>query len=189
AFLLTFSLFAPAAVQAVETKGNSYTSTENEMVVNDNNESLTDPTISTTQDTVIIDETNNIPINKIELSESSPITLHVGENLQLTATVLPENTTEDKAILWSSSDNDIIKVDNGKITAIATGSATISAKAGDVVTTITVKVIQDSNETTPTISEAINTASSYLASISAEPKFGSEWSILTLARSNYSIPN
>lgn len=135
------------------------------------------------------DKKVNIPINKIELSESSPITLHVGENLQLTATVLPENTTEDKAILWSSSDNDIIKVDNGKITAIATGSATISAKAGDVVTTITVKVIQDSNETTPTISEAINTASSYLASISAEPKFGSEWSILTLARSNYSIPN
>lgn len=57
----------------------------------------------------------------------SQVSLKVTEKIQLTATVLPETTT-DKSVLWSSSDVNIASVDeNGLVTALAVGNATIVA--------------------------------------------------------------
>ncbi|MBO5208746.1 MAG: Ig-like domain-containing protein [Lachnospiraceae bacterium] len=57
----------------------------------------------------------------------------------------PEDTTDDKTIAWSSSNKKIATVDaNGVVTAIATGEATITAKAtkaGNKIATCKVKVI------------------------------------------------
>jgi uncharacterized protein YjdB len=53
-----------------------------------------------------------------------------GDTAQLTAKTIPEDTTEDKAIVWSSSDPEVATVDgNGLVTAIKTGKATIKAKS------------------------------------------------------------
>ena len=54
----------------------------------------------------------------------------VRDDLQLTATVAPENTT-DKTLIWSSSNNEIAKVDqNGLVTtALIAGKVTITAKS------------------------------------------------------------
>ncbi|MBR3815352.1 MAG: Ig-like domain-containing protein [Clostridia bacterium] len=57
--------------------------------------------------------------------------LYCGETLELTATVLPEDTT-DKGIIWSSSDEEIATVDeNGVVTAHEKGEATITVKTKD----------------------------------------------------------
>ena len=50
--------------------------------------------------------------------------------LVLNATVLPENVT-DKTVTWSSSNPAAVKVENGKLTALAEGNATITAKCGE----------------------------------------------------------
>ncbi len=66
--------------------------------------------------------------------------LKVGETTILTATVLPENTS-DKTVTWSSSDEAVATVDaTGKVTAVKAGTAVITAKAGDVSATCTVTV-------------------------------------------------
>ncbi len=55
----------------------------------------------------------------------------VGESLTLSATVLPGNAT-DKAIVWTSSNEDIATVDdNGNVSTHAVGEATITASATD----------------------------------------------------------
>lgn len=55
----------------------------------------------------------------------------VGEQLQLTATVLPEDA-EDKTLTWSSSDAGILEVsETGLVTAINPGSASVTVSSGD----------------------------------------------------------
>ncbi|MDE7455556.1 MAG: C10 family peptidase [Prevotella sp.] len=54
-----------------------------------------------------------------------------GESFTLVATVLPETTT-DKSITWSSSNEAVATVDaNGKVTTVGIGEATITATAAD----------------------------------------------------------
>lgn len=63
-----------------------------------------------------------------------------GENLQLTATVMPENAT-DKTVTWISTKPEVATVDeNGVVTAIKAGRATITAKIGDIKATCMVTV-------------------------------------------------
>lgn len=62
--------------------------------------------------------------------DNTEATLEIGETLTLTATVLPENA-DDKSVSWQSSGPAIAEVDqNGKVTAVSEGSATITATAG-----------------------------------------------------------
>lgn len=70
--------------------------------------------------------------------------LLMGQTLQLTATVLPEDAT-DKTVVWSSSDDDIATVDeDGLVNAISIGEAVITATCGDVNATCVVTVTNDS---------------------------------------------
>lgn len=58
----------------------------------------------------------------------------VGETVQLSAAVEPANSTDK--VVWSSSDEAVLKVDqNGLVTVIGNGSATISATADTAVAT------------------------------------------------------
>lgn len=69
---------------------------------------------------------NGVPVASVTLSRPTA-SLKVGENVSLSATVLPANAS-DKSIIWSSSDGSIATVDEtGTVTAIAIGSATIKA--------------------------------------------------------------
>ena len=69
----------------------------------------------------------SIPVADISV-EPAEATLTVGETLRLTATVLPADAT-DKTVSWSTSDAAVTTVDNGTVTAVAPGSATITATA------------------------------------------------------------
>ena len=61
----------------------------------------------------------------ITLNKAS-VELPIGYTDTLTATVLPDYTT-DKSVIWSSSDSNIVKVENGVITALSAGTVTITA--------------------------------------------------------------
>ena len=66
----------------------------------------------------------------IELSESEK-TVFVGDTFTITATVKPEDAF-NRTVTWSSSDPSIATVDeNGTVTAIAKGEATITAESAD----------------------------------------------------------
>ena len=68
-----------------------------------------------------------IPITEISLDKSSA-TLTEGETTTLTATVLPENTTDSKSVSWSSSNSEVATVDaNGTVTAKRAGTVVITA--------------------------------------------------------------
>ena len=73
-----------------------------------------------------------IEVTSVEITPEGPITITEGEELQLTATVAPENAT-NKEVTWSSSDKTIATVsETGLVTAIAAGEVTITALAGDI---------------------------------------------------------
>ena len=57
------------------------------------------------------------------------LSLKAGASAQLTATVLPENAT-DKTVAWSSSNESVAKVSNGKVIGVKAGTATVTASAG-----------------------------------------------------------
>lgn len=79
---------------------------------------------------------SGVTINKTET------TLKVGNSETLTATVTPSDVT-DNSIIWSTSDSAIATVENGVVTGVAFGTATITAKSNKDNTklaTCTVKV-------------------------------------------------
>ena len=82
------------------------------------------------QVTVVVSATSVI----LDLTE---LTLSPGETATLKATVLPEDSTDE--VEWSSSDETVATVQDGVVTAVAEGEATITAKAGEK--TATCKVV------------------------------------------------
>lgn len=64
--------------------------------------------------------------------DQSEMTVDRGTDSQLTATILPLDTTEDKTITWASSDSSVATVDaTGKVTGVKIGSSTITATVGE----------------------------------------------------------
>ena len=87
-------------------------------------------------------EPTQIKATSITLSQTS-VTLSAGESISLTATITPENAT-NKTITWSSSDSSVATVSNGKVTAVAVGKATITAKASNgLSSTCNIEVIRN----------------------------------------------
>ena len=90
------------------------------------------------EDSVVIKVVNNeIPAESVTLSETS-IELLTGSSTEITATVLPEDSTS--SVVWESSDSAIASVRDGVITAHKPGEATITAYAGDKSASCTVSV-------------------------------------------------
>ena len=80
-----------------------------------------------------------VEVTDITLDKTS-LELVTGESETLTATVKPDDAT-DPTVTWSSSDEKIATVDqNGKVTGVAVGGVTITAKAGDKTATCAVTV-------------------------------------------------
>lgn len=78
------------------------------------------------------------PATGISLNKST-LELTVGESETLVATVEPADTTD--TVTWESDNTAVATVDtNGKVTAVATGTATITAKAGSQSATCVVTV-------------------------------------------------
>lgn len=86
-------------------------------VVPDGLSAITKVTVTTKVESITLDKTEGI--------------LNVGNTVTITATVAPEKAT-NPAVIWSSSDESVATVDEtGKVTAVATGNATITATSED----------------------------------------------------------
>ena len=69
-----------------------------------------------------------IPCTGISLSDSTANMTVIGSTKSLTATLTPSNTTDD--VSWTSSNTDVATVNNGVVTQVGVGTATITATCG-----------------------------------------------------------
>ena len=78
---------------------------------------------------IIRSSENTIPLKGISLDKTE-LTLFNGETKTLTVKYNPSNTTDNKSVVWKSSDESVVTVKEGKVVAIGKGEATITAKVG-----------------------------------------------------------
>ena len=96
------------------------------------------------------DGTYVVPVTGVSLDESS-ITLDVGGNQTLTATVTPEDAT-NKKVRWSSDNEAVATVsEDGVVTAMAGGTAVITATTHDGLFTATCTVTVNAPDAAPSI--------------------------------------
>lgn len=82
-------------------------------------------------------------INSVVIAEIGNEPLEVGLTLQLTATVYANGVPVNLPVTWSSSDVNIATVENptGLVTAVASGTVTITATAGTASDAVEIKVV------------------------------------------------
>ena len=81
-----------------------------------------------------------IPLGSIAIEEQN-VELNIGEEKDLHVLYNPEDTTDDKTVVWTSSDESVITVtEEGKIKALKAGKATITATVGDKTATTEITV-------------------------------------------------
>lgn len=82
---------------------------------------------------------DGVPVTGVTL-DASTATLYVGGDTKtLTATVAPDDAT-NKTVAWTSSNNAVATVNNGVVTAVAAGTATITVTTTDQSKTATCAV-------------------------------------------------
>ena len=84
----------------------------------------------------------SVPLNSISISSPDGKDLITkGQTLQLQVAFDPEDTTDDRTVNWTSSDDTIASVDqSGLVRGLSEGEAVISAQAGNHTAEFTVKV-------------------------------------------------
>ena len=70
-----------------------------------------------------------VSVTEVTLDETA-VTLYVGDEIRLTATVLPDNAT-NKDVTWASNNTAAASVVDGVVTGIAPGPATITVTTAD----------------------------------------------------------
>ena len=78
---------------------------------------------------VTVKEAANVPVESVSLDKTS-LGLTEGETTQLTATVEPEDAS-NKNVTWESSNTNVATVNNGEVTAVSAGTATITVTTVD----------------------------------------------------------
>lgn len=84
----------------------------------------------------VVSHITGISLDKDSLSMSK------GGSEMITARVTPEGTTDSKVVTWKSSNESVVTVNDGVVTAIGGGSATVTATSSNgLVATCTVEVV------------------------------------------------
>ena len=91
--------------------------------------------VSASCDVTVVISMTGIELDKTEAEG------YIGGTVQLTATVKPEDTTDDTTVTWKSSDEEVATVDeNGLVSCLAEGEAVIIATCGEFSAECTVTV-------------------------------------------------
>ena len=117
----TYNTFSTSAIKHVSDSYPAYLATKN-----DGGGTVTPPVT----DSVTLDKTS--------------LTLNVGDTATLVATATG-------TVTWTTSDNSVVTVVNGKLTAVGAGTATVTATCGTAKATCTVTV----NEVTPPVTDSV----------------------------------
>ena len=80
-------------------------------------------------DAIEEEKDTSVAVTGVELSNST-LDLNVDDSVSLVATVLPSDAT-NKNVTWVSSDETIVTVDDGTVTAVSEGTATIIVTTTD----------------------------------------------------------
>ena len=95
-----------------------------------------------------------IPVDSVSLNRNT-LELKKGNSETLTATVAPSNAT-NQSLYWSSDHPEYATVENGRVTAVAAGTAIITVAAGDSGKTATCTVTVTEDPPAPTASIAVS---------------------------------
>lgn len=128
-------------------------------------------TTLTQEDKKVVEKKTHIKayyeVEGITLDKTEGI-LTAGNAVTLNATVLPEEIADETIVTWTSSDEKIATVDeNGKVTAIAAGEATITANAGEK--SATYKLTVQAKKVVQNISKSSNKGNTSSSSSSSAP--------------------
>ena len=93
-------------------------------------------------------EESTVAVTGVTLNQNEAQMTVGGETLTLTATVNPNNAT-DQSVSWSTSDANVATVENGVVTAVAAGNATITVTTTDGSFTATCAVTVTTPEPEP----------------------------------------
>lgn len=171
---------APATAETATQEAAAVVTDEEKTTEDENSEATTDSETVTVPDNLdsafgVVPEglsattkvTVSTKVEKIELDKTEGI-LNVGNTVTITATVAPEEAT-NPAVTWSSSDESVATVDEtGKITAVATGNATITATSNsDADVNATYDVTVEERKTPTYTSNKTNYGSSASGSVAA----------------------
>jgi len=85
----------------------------------------------------VLGDGNYNPVEEIKIN-STDVSLNKGTSYNISYEVVPSESAN--LITWVSSNKEVATVENGIIYALAGGETQISAKSGDIVRTITIKV-------------------------------------------------
>ena len=84
-----------------------------------------------------------VPIHLVSITFDKEITeIQVGTTDSLQVLYNPENTTDAKDIVWTTSNAAVLSVENGVLKALKAGTATITATVGDVVVSCDITVVE-----------------------------------------------
>ncbi|NBH15776.1 hypothetical protein D3Z36_16870, partial [Lachnospiraceae bacterium] len=137
-----------------------------------------------------------VPIKDIEVEESAEV--EEGATYQIEAVVVPKDTTDEKTLNYTSSDEETATVDeNGLVTAKKEGEAQIeiSSKARpDVKKTVTVKVTKKSEDEKPIIkinvkepAATLAAGATYQIEASVEPEDTTDDKVLKYTSGNEAV--
>ena len=130
---------------------------------------------------------DRVALTNISLNTTN-ISLNVGGSSTLTVSYNPSNTTDSKTVTWKSSNTSVATVSNGKITAVAPGTATIIATCGSKTATCTVTVKQPLNSIgLNTTNVSLNVGASHALTVSYNPSNTTDSKTVTWKSSNTSV--
>ena len=128
-----------------ELSNNEYTITNfNTNKVGSYSATITYEGISNTFNYEVIEKVILNPLKSINLNKTSD-TKYIGETENLTVIYNPSNTTDNKNVTWTSSNNNVASINNGVVTAKGIGNAVITAKVGSLTASYKIIVIKHDN--------------------------------------------
>ena len=128
-----------------ELSNNEYTITNfNANKVGSYSATITYEGISNTFNYEVIEKVILNPLKSINLNKTSG-TKYIGETENLTVIYNPSNTTDNKNVTWTSSNNNVASINNGVVTAKGIGNAIITAKVGSLTASYKITVIKHDN--------------------------------------------
>ncbi|MDE5539126.1 MAG: Ig-like domain-containing protein, partial [Bacilli bacterium] len=110
---------------------------------NDSNDDSSNSGSSTVNKPITTPASSKVNVRAISINYKK-IYVNVGSNKSVMVVIYPTNAT-DKTVTWTSSNSSVATVNNGVITGISEGNATITASAGGKSTSMEVQVLANSN--------------------------------------------